>query len=78
MSDFKSKLPDLNELTSMATKLYAGVKTSVQEIINDYKQKRSEPMKEPAKPKKEASKDASKATPKETPKETPKDTNDSK
>jgi hypothetical protein len=66
MSDFKSKIPDLNELTSMAGKLFAGVKTSVKEIINDYKKKRSEPMKEAATPKKE------------TPKETPKDTSESK
>lgn len=39
MSDFKSKLPDLNELTSMTAKLFKGIKTSVSEIIQDYKQK---------------------------------------
>lgn len=42
MSDFKSKLPDLNELGSMASKLFNGIKTSVQEIVHDYKQKRAE------------------------------------
>lgn len=57
MSDLKSKLPDLKELTSMAGKLYNGVKTSVQEIIKDYQEKRQEPAaapkKDTAKPKKE-------------------------
>lgn len=42
MSDFKSKLPDFKELTSMACKLYKGVKVSVEEIVQDYKQKRTE------------------------------------
>ena len=40
MSDFKSKLPDFRELTSMAGKLFKDVKTSVSEIIGDYKKKR--------------------------------------
>ncbi|WP_028388374.1 hypothetical protein [Legionella fairfieldensis] len=39
MSDFKSKLPDFNELSSMASKFYKDVKTSVCEIISDYKKK---------------------------------------
>ena len=39
MSDLKSKLPDLNELGSMAGKLYNDLKTSVCEIIDDYKKK---------------------------------------
>ncbi|KGP63197.1 hypothetical protein EP47_06890 [Legionella norrlandica] len=43
MSDFKSKLPDLNELTSMTAKLFRGIKDSVHEIIQDYKQKRAQP-----------------------------------
>lgn len=43
MSDFKSKLPDFKELTSMTTKLYKGLKASVEEIISDYKEKRQEP-----------------------------------
>lgn len=42
MSDFKSKLPDFNELTSIASKFYKDVKTSVCEIIDDYKQKREQ------------------------------------
>lgn len=42
MSDFKSKLPDLDELTSMTTKLFKGIKKSVDEIIQDYKHKRAE------------------------------------
>lgn len=47
MSDFKSKLPDLNELSSMAGKLFKGLKNSVNEIIDDYKQKRAgDPTKE--------------------------------
>lgn len=41
MSDFKSKLPDLKELSSMTSKLYKGIKSSVQEIIQDYKDKRA-------------------------------------
>lgn len=40
MSDFKSKLPDLKELGSMANKLFNGIKNSVDEIVKDYKQKR--------------------------------------
>jgi len=42
MSDLKSKLPDFKEVTSMATKLFKDVKTSVSEIIGDYKKKRAE------------------------------------
>lgn len=42
MSDFKSKLPDFQELTSMTSKLFKGIKASVGEIIDDYKKKRSE------------------------------------
>lgn len=37
MSDLKSKLPDVNEISSMASKLYKDVKKSVTEIIADYK-----------------------------------------
>lgn len=43
MSDFKSKLPDFNELTSMTGKLFKGIKNSIGEIIHDYKAKRAEP-----------------------------------
>lgn len=42
MNDFKSKLPDLKELTSMTSKLFNGLKTTVNEIIHDYKEKRAE------------------------------------
>ncbi|RUR13302.1 hypothetical protein [Legionella sp. km772] len=42
MSDFKSKLPDLKELGSMTSKLFSGLKTTVNEIIHDYKEKRAE------------------------------------
>ncbi len=41
MSDFKSKLPDLKELSSMTSKLFKGLKESVSEIIKDYKEKRA-------------------------------------
>lgn len=60
MSDLKSKLPDFQELTSMGSKLFKGIKNSVDEIIKDYKEKRAtaEPEKtaedvapEPKKPK---------------------------
>ncbi|HAZ7574017.1 hypothetical protein OQJ02_04425 [Legionella sp. PATHC032] len=50
MSDFKSKLPDLNELTSMTAKLFKGIKNSVSEIIQDYKQKRAQPVSTEEKP----------------------------
>ena len=42
MSDFKSKLPDLKELGSMTSKLFGGLKSTVNEIIHDYKEKRAE------------------------------------
>lgn len=42
MGDFKSKLPDLKELTSMSSKLFHGIKTAVTEIIHDYKEKRAQ------------------------------------
>lgn len=37
MSDLKSKMPDLNEITSMAGKLFKDVKKSITEIIAEYK-----------------------------------------
>jgi len=43
MSDFKSKLPSLDEFTSMAGKLFKDVKQSVGEIVDDYKDKRDTP-----------------------------------
>ncbi len=57
MNDLKSKLPDLNELSSMAGKLYKDLKTSVCEIIDDYKVKHPSPdeaRKEPAEKPKES------------------------
>ncbi len=39
MSDKKSKMPDLKELGSMASKLFGDIKESVSEIIKDYKEK---------------------------------------
>lgn len=42
MSDLKSKLPDFKELASMTSKLYKDIKTSVGEIIHDYKEHRAE------------------------------------
>lgn len=49
MSDLKSKLPDLNELGSMAGKLFNDIKTSVCGIIDDYKQKHPAETKEEVK-----------------------------
>lgn len=42
MSDMKSKLPDLKELTDMTTKLFKDVKKSVTEIAHAYQEKRKE------------------------------------
>lgn len=39
MAGFMDKLPDLNEIGSMAGKLFKDVKLSVSEIIDDYKTK---------------------------------------
>ena len=39
MSDFKSMLPDLKELGDMTGKLFKDIKTSICEIISDYKEK---------------------------------------
>lgn len=38
----KPKLPDLKEVTGMATKLFTDVKNSITEIVQDYKAKRVE------------------------------------
>ena len=37
MNDFKSKLPNLKEVSDIACKLFKDLKTSVSEIITDYK-----------------------------------------
>lgn len=42
MSDLKSKIPDMNEIGSMVGKLFKDVKSSVMEIIDDYKKKHEE------------------------------------
>lgn len=42
MGDFKSKLPDFQELTKFTSKLFNDVKKSVCEIMDDYKKKRAE------------------------------------
>jgi len=41
MADQKSSLPDLNEIGAMAGKLFRDVKTSVCQIIDEYKAKRT-------------------------------------
>ena len=53
MSDSKFKLPDLQEITKMATKFYTDMKKSVCEIMADYKGKSAgeEKKEETAKPK---------------------------
>lgn len=43
MSDFKSKLPDLKEITAIASKFFRDMKSSVSEIIDEYKAKHQEP-----------------------------------
>ena len=56
MSDLKSKLPDLKEVTGMLGKLFSDVKKSIVEIAGDYKEKHKETPQteektaEPAKP----------------------------
>lgn len=40
MADEKSKIPDVNEIASMAGKLFKDVKKSISEIIKDYKANR--------------------------------------
>lgn len=68
MSDSKSKFPDLNEIGTIAGKLFKDIKQSVVEIIDDYKQKHPQtpeapkPVDEPvvkakAAPKKDEAKD---------------------
>lgn len=43
MSEQKSKMPDLKELASMTGKLFNDIKTSVGQIIHDYKAQREQP-----------------------------------
>ncbi len=42
MSDEKSKIPDLKELAAMTNKLFSDIKTSVGQIIQDYKDLRAQ------------------------------------
>ena len=42
MGDFKSKLPDLKEVMQITGKLFKDLKTSVGEIVSDYKQKHAD------------------------------------
>lgn len=42
MAEQKSKLPDINEIASMATKLFRDVKTSISQIIDEYKAKHAD------------------------------------
>ncbi len=62
MSDLKSKLPDINELGAMASKLFTDIKTSVNTIIEDYK------LKHPPKPDEEDTPVAKPEEPSEKPK----------
>lgn len=39
MADMKSMMPDLKDVTSIASKLFKDVKKSVGEIISEYKEK---------------------------------------
>ena len=40
MSDKKSNLPDLNEISGMASKLFNDLRTSVSKIVDTYKKSR--------------------------------------
>lgn len=46
MSDFMSKLPNFKELTSMTGKFVNGLKTTVCEIVEDYKKNHPTEVKE--------------------------------
>lgn len=67
-----SKLPDLNEIGNMASKLFGDVKKSIGEIIDDYKAKhpheehvaKAEPKIEPGKTDSETSQIKEKESPK--------------
>lgn len=40
MSDLKSKMPDMNEVSSMVGKFCTDVKNSIEGIVHEYKEKR--------------------------------------
>ncbi len=46
MSDLKSKIPDMKELTGMLSKLFTDVKKSVVEIADAYKEKHKDDVPE--------------------------------
>lgn len=46
MAGQKSKLPDVSEITSMASKLFHDIKNSISQIITGYKAKHDVPVKE--------------------------------
>lgn len=50
MAEQKSKLPDINEIASMAKKLFGDVQTSIRQIIEDYKSKHASPESSSMKP----------------------------
>ena len=54
MSDFKSKLPDFKELTSMTGKLFTDIKKSVGDIVKTYKEKRAQETTEKTKSEKKS------------------------
>lgn len=73
MSDLKSKMPDISEITSMAGKLFKDVKKSISEIIADYKASHPAAEEESASTKAEKSEEpAKKAKVKEEKAEEPK------
>jgi len=61
MSDLKSKLPDLNEISSMAGKLFKGIKKSVVDVIDDYKKNHPAETAEETKAKEKVQAEATKA-----------------
>ena len=69
MNDMKSKLPDMEELTSMTTKLFKDIKTSVGEIVADYKKNRAQAAKESEAEAKPKTKTTAKPKSEEEPKE---------
>ncbi len=42
MADLQSKMPDFKEISSMAGKLFNDVKTSICEIVKEYKEKHAD------------------------------------
>ncbi|MCH9756437.1 MAG: hypothetical protein K0U37_04500 [Gammaproteobacteria bacterium] len=61
MSDLKSKLPDVKEVTGMLGKLFKDVKQSVVEIAGAYKEKHKETAEEPKAEESKAEKPKAKA-----------------